>query len=57
MEELTRESIEKLSDVEKEDLKQFLLSKGIDPVYIEWLIYGKKFNDVVINSDNEQLSE
>lgn len=51
MEKITKESVANLSEIEKEDLFNFLIEQGVDPVYVNWLIYDRDFNDVVEAGD------
>lgn len=53
MKELTKVSTNKLSTKEKEALEKELLSKGVDPVYVAYLIWDRPFNDVIIEGNNE----
>ena len=45
--ELTKEYIATLPDKEKQALKAELLKQGLDPVFVNYLIYGLDFQDVV----------
>lgn len=45
--ELTKDYINSLTDKEKQALKVELLKNGVDPVFVEYLVFGRDFEDVV----------
>lgn len=52
MEEITKEFIATLTEEEKKDLYDLLLSKGIDKVFLKHLIYGRDYHDVMTKDNN-----
>ena len=54
MEQITKEVIAKMSDIEKKILEAKLLKEGVDPVFVAYLVYDKSFIDVIKeNNQNE----
>jgi len=51
METITKEYVKTLTDIEEEDLFQYLLEQGVDRVYLEWLIFDRDYHDVIKKED------
>jgi len=43
--------IESMTDEEKQELADWLISQGLDSVYVEWLVFGRGYNDVIKGTD------
>lgn len=52
MELITREYCEGLTTEEKTLLKQKLLERGLDLVFVEYVVYGKDYKDVIEDASN-----
>ena len=45
--------IESMIDEEKQELADWLISQGLDPVYVEWLVFGRDYNDVIEGTNTD----
>lgn len=45
--------IESMIDEEKQELADWLISQGLDSVYVEWLVFGRDYNDVIGDTNND----